>query len=167
MAKRPQPGAGAVEVPPLDVTPTHKRYKHQPGSGGAALLPPNMAAAGATTPRPSLPPMELSSPAPPLGLRLTSDVSKAATVFLSHVRRSFARDPADYTGELVRLLDDISIVTLSVASYVAESSPTVSYGSVGDAAKLASNFPTAKMYKSLSHDGYACIMLSRDRDGRR
>jgi len=147
------------------VLPLDRRYKHQPGSDGAALLPPNMASAGATTPRPSLPRMmELSSPAPPLGLRLTSDVSKAATVFLSHVRRSFARDPTDYTGELVRLLDDISIVTRSVASYVAESSAAVSYGSVGDAAKLSSDFPTAKMYKSLSHDGYACIMLSRDRE---
>eukprot|EP00168_Porphyra_purpurea_P016054 TRINITY_DN509_c0_g1_i3.p2 TRINITY_DN509_c0_g1~~TRINITY_DN509_c0_g1_i3.p2 ORF type:complete len:240 (+),score=50.06 TRINITY_DN509_c0_g1_i3:475-1194(+) len=147
-----------------------RRYKHQPGDGdggaGSTLLPPNMAMAAMggrklATPAPR---MELSSPAPPLGLRLTSDVSKAAMVFLSHVRRTFARAPVDYTGELVRLLDDISIVTRSVASYVAESSASVAYGSVGDASTLSSDFSTTKMYKSLTHDGYACIILSRDRE---
>lgn len=147
-----------------------RRIKHQPGDGdggaGSTLLPPNMAMAamsGAKIATPT-PRMELSSPAPPLGLRLTSDVSKAAMVFLSHVRRTFARAPVDYTGELVRLLDDISIVTRSVASYVAECSASVAYGSVGDASTLSSDFSTTKMYKSLTHDGYACIILSRDRE---
>ncbi len=34
---------------------------------------------------------------------------QAAVVFPSHVRSAVARAPTDYTGELVRLLDDLQV----------------------------------------------------------
>ncbi|PXF41253.1 Fructose-1,6-bisphosphatase class 1 [Gracilariopsis chorda] len=98
--------------------------------------------------------MEIVSPASPMGLRLSSDVNKAATVFLSHVRRTFARFPVDYTGELVRLLDDIATFTCSLASSVAYD-------------PADSNSDTAiitQLYRLLAADGYCCIVLAKGMD---
>lgn len=96
--------------------------------------------------------MEIVSPASPMGLRLTSDINKAATVFLSHVRRTFARHPVDYTGELVRLLDDIATFTrtsASAASAVANQTPEETI---------------MQLYKLLAADGYCCIILAKGVD---
>lgn len=105
--------------------------------------------------------MEIVSPASPMGLRLTSDINKAATVFLSHVRRTFARFPVDYTGELVRLLDDIATFTCTTASSVAERSSTVRYGSVGTGDDLNTDSTIRQLYRVLAHDGYCCIILAK------
>ena len=89
-------------------------------------------------------------------------VQKAAVVFPSHVRRSFGRKPVDYTGELVRLLDDISTVTHSIAAYVSERSESAQYGApVQHEGTLDPAVATRKLYRSLSHDGYACLILEK------
>ena len=94
--------------------------------------------------------MDLISPKSPLGIRLSSDVNKGATVFLSHVRRTFARHPVDYTGELVRLLDDIANFTRAIASAVA-----------GQGTSVSAEVATRHLYRLLAHDGYCCIILSK------
>ena len=108
-----------------------------------------------------------------MNLRLSSDINKGATVFLSHVRRTFARYPIDYTGELVRLLDDISIFTRTISSYVNENAPTIQYGKVGrgehadetegtvDEGEIDAAFATRKLYQMLENDGYCCIILAK------
>ena len=105
--------------------------------------------------------MEIVSPASPMGLRLSSDINKGATVFLSHVRRTFHRSPVDYTGELVRLLDDIANYTCTIASAVAERSPYIHYGHVGQAGELKSEHAIKQLYRILAHDGYCCIILAK------
>mmetsp|Transcript_26281 Transcript_26281/g.63905 ORF Transcript_26281/g.63905 Transcript_26281/m.63905 type:complete len:344 (+) Transcript_26281:69-1100(+) len=100
------------------------------------------------------------SPLSPLGLR-GAGVEKAATVFPSHVRRTFTRHPTDYTGDLVRLLDDIATQTHGIAAYVAEHDETIAYGQVGRQA-ITSAFATRQLYRALSHDGYSCVILARD-----
>mmetsp|Transcript_1167 Transcript_1167/g.2443 ORF Transcript_1167/g.2443 Transcript_1167/m.2443 type:complete len:338 (-) Transcript_1167:1140-2153(-) len=101
------------------------------------------------------------SPLSPLGMR-GRDVPKAATVFPSHVRRTFTRHPTDYTGELVRLLDDIATQTHGIATYVAESDETIQYGALGRDT-VSAEYATRQLYRALSHDGYACILLVKDR----
>lgn len=124
---------------------------------------------------------------------LTSTVNKAATVFPSHVRRTFMVNPADYTGELVRLLDDISTLTHAISAFVSEgsdkiayvtkSSPCVvppkhptpkltrsslsrrpsSYGQVGEKT-ITAEHATHMLYRSLAHDGYSCLILAKNRE---
>lgn len=108
--------------------------------------------------------MDLISPASPMGLRLTSDINKAATVFLSHVRRTFARHPVDYTGELVRLLDDIASFTRSMSAAVTERSEHLSYGNVGTGSDITSEMAIRHLYRLLAADGYCCIILAKDHD---
>lgn len=108
--------------------------------------------------------MELVSPASPMGLRLTSDINKAATVFLSHVRRTFARHPVDYTGELVRLLDDIATFTCTASSAVTERSPELVYGSVGTGSEVNPQTAIRGLYRLLANDGYCCIILAKGHD---
>ena len=99
-----------------------------------------------------------------MGLRLSSDINKAATVFLSHVRRTFARFPVDYTGELVRLLDDIATFTCSMSSSVTERSHTPGYGVVGSSEEVNSETAIKQLYRVLAHDGYCCIILAKGYD---
>lgn len=100
-----------------------------------------------------------------MGLTLSSDTGKAATVFLSHVRRSFQRYPSDYTGELVRLLDDIAVVTRMISSAVTEGAATMAYGSVGESpGDINSDYATRQLYRHLRNDGYCCIILSKDHE---
>lgn len=109
--------------------------------------------------------LDLKSPASPImtsASGLATDLEKGATVFPSHVRRSFSRHPTDYTGELVRLLDDISTVTHSIGAYVAEGSESIAYGSRESHRGLESAVATRRIYKSLCHDGYACLILDRN-----
>lgn len=94
--------------------------------------------------------MDIVSPASPMATRLDGDVHKAATVFLSHVRRTFQRFPADYTGELVRLLDDIAVATRSISAAADGTSPS-------------STAVTQTLYKGLQ-DGYCCVILSKGID---
>lgn len=108
--------------------------------------------------------MDLISPASPMGLRLTSDINKAATVFLSHVRRTFARHPVDYTGELVRLLDDIASFTRSMSAAVTERSEHLNYGTVGTGTDITSEMAIRHLYRLLAADGYCCIILAKDYD---
>lgn len=93
--------------------------------------------------------MNIISPASPAALRLAPNTSKAATVFLSHVRRTFQRFPTDFTGELVRLLDDIAVVTRSIASSITSASP------------MTQSSATAHLYAALKSDGYACLILAK------
>ena len=107
------------------------------------------------------PNMEIFSPKSPLGIRLSSDVDKGATVFLSHVRRTFVRYPVDYTGELVRLLDDIATFTNLIASAVVEGSmSTLRYGQVKTGIDVTAESATQHLYRLLANDGYCCIILS-------
>lgn len=108
--------------------------------------------------------IDIVSPASPMGLRLSSDSNKSATVFLSHVRRTFARFPVDYTGELVRLLDDIATFTTSMSATVAEQSHTPVYGAVGTGADVTAAFAMRQLYRVLAHDGYCCIILAKGMD---
>ncbi|KAA8499964.1 Fructose-1,6-bisphosphatase class 1 [Porphyridium purpureum] len=101
---------------------------------------------------------EVASPMSPLGANVRK--GKAATVFPSHVRRSFKHHPTDYTGELVRLLDDLSLVTHGISAHVAEADEQIRYGKVGNQ-KITSDFVTREVYHSLANDGYACLILSK------
>ncbi|CAN8065149.1 unnamed protein product [Agarophyton chilense] len=100
------------------------------------------------------PSMDIISPASPMGLRLSSDVNKAATVFLSHVRRTFARFPVDYTGELVRLLDDIATFTCAAAASVSFNSQS----------QQDTPGTIKQLYRMLAADGYCCIVLAKGMD---
>lgn len=120
------------------------------------LEPATMATASALPSR-----IDIISPASPMGLRLSSDNNKSATVFLSHVRRTFARYPVDYTGELVRLLDDIATFTCTTSSAVAERSHSPTYGAVGTGNDITSENATRQLYRVLAHDGYCCIILAK------
>lgn len=109
--------------------------------------------------------MSLKSPDSPTIRALQSNVNRKATVFLSHVRRSFSRAPTDYTGELVRLLDDLATVTHGIAKYVSEGSESVQYGRINHGSQLLDpTVATRRMYQSLCHDGYACIILDKNTD---
>lgn len=106
--------------------------------------------------------MDIVSPKSPS--RLTTDNKKGATVFLSHVRRTFARHPVDFTGELVRLMDDIANFTSVVATAVTESNVVSEYS--GHRAHdvlgtVTSEGATESLYRLLAHDGYCCIILSK------
>uniref|UniRef100_A0A7S2ZWI6 Fructose-bisphosphatase n=1 Tax=Rhodosorus marinus TaxID=101924 RepID=A0A7S2ZWI6_9RHOD len=107
--------------------------------------------------------VHLKSPMSPLGGNLSSKVSKAATVFPSHVRRTFMSSPVDYTGEIVRLLDDIATQTHAISAFVAEGSETITYGEVGTQ-QITSEFATRLLYRSLAHDGYSCLILAKSRE---
>lgn len=109
----------------------------------------------------AIPTIDIVSPASPMGLRLTSDSNKSATVFLSHVRRTFARHPVDYTGELVRLLDDIATFTCTTSASVAERSHDLVYGSVGTGTDINASSTVRQLYRVLAHDGYCCIVLAK------
>lgn len=109
--------------------------------------------------------MNLMSPASPVlssNSGLTEELKKGATVFPSHVRRTFRRRPTDYTGELVRLLDDITTVTHSIAAYVQEGSEVMAYGSTAHETGLSPAVATRRLYKSLCHDGYACLIVDKN-----
>lgn len=99
-----------------------------------------------------------------MGLRLSSDINKAATVFLSHVRRTFARFPVDYTGELVRLLDDIATFTCTTSASVTERSRNLEYGTVAAGNDIDANHAIQSLYRLLAHDGYCCIILAKGCD---
>lgn len=108
--------------------------------------------------------VKLKSPASPVLASMNGlgpQLKKAATVFPSHVRRTFGRMPTDYTGDLVRLLDDISTVTHSIAAYINEGSESVQYGTIQSATKLDPAVATRQLYKALSYDGYCCLILER------
>lgn len=96
----------------------------------------------------------------------SSPTDNSATVFPSHVRATFRRHPADRTGELVRLLDDISTVTHSISSYVATQHPHPFNSQLDSSTPptLDPEFATEKLYTTLCHDGYACIILERNRE---
>lgn len=118
-------------------------------------------AVGPTPPR--TPPLQLSadsSEIEDMGDALP-ELRKAAVVFPSHVRRSFSRAPTDFTGDLVRLMDDLSTVTHNIAAYVAIASETTEYGASQNRRELDAVVATKQLYKSLSHDGYACILLEK------
>lgn len=146
--------------PPLSPTPTPR----PPLSAAlAAAKPLNVRDLSVMTALPSTYPgkMDIVSPASPMGLRLSSENNKSATVFLSHVRRTFARHPVDYTGELVRLLDDIATFTCSMSAVVEERSHTPVYGSVGTGTDVTASYAIRQLYRNLAHDGYCCIILAK------
>lgn len=124
---------------------------------GNAIKPP--------MPAPSTPPSSMLHPSTQVLAPSPSDMS--ATVFPSHVRATFRRAPTDRTGELVRLLDDIATVTHSISKYVSARQdqhpmydPNQSHAGPGPRPHVA----TQKLYKSLCHDGYACIILEKERE---
>ena len=93
----------------------------------------------------------------------------------SHLRTSFHSAPTDRTGELVRFLDDISVVTQCISAYVAQDAAydsniagcndrvtdPLSHSLVAKVhqRRLDPAVATRHMYKSLSHDGYACAII--------
>lgn len=141
-----------VNTPSPTVRRSHSKTPH-------FKLDPAIMAASALPSR-----IDIVSPASPMGLRLSSDNNKSATVFLSHVRRTFARYPVDYTGELVRLLDDIATFTCTTSSAVAERSHTPVYGVVGSGNDITATHAMRQLYRVLAHDGYCCIILSKGLD---
>lgn len=48
-------------------------------------------------------------PTPPRTIMTEVVKGQAAVVFPSHVRSALSKAPTDYTGELVRLLDDLQV----------------------------------------------------------
>lgn len=107
--------------------------------------------------------LNLASPATPTLVSpaagpLASDLNryKGATVFPSHVRRTFQRFPTDYTGELVRLLDDLSTATHSIAAYITEGSENLRYGET-EIGGLDPKVASKKLYRALSHGKYHCL----------
>lgn len=107
--------------------------------------------------------MDIVSPKSPSRVLLSDNVFKGATVFLSHVRRTFARSPVDYTGELVRLLDDIANFTRVVSTAVTESNLVSEYSGhhAHEFLDVNAKGATQSLYRLLAHDGYCCIILSK------
>lgn len=108
--------------------------------------------------------MELVSPKSPSAVRDREDKhSGGATVFTSHVRRTFQRHPTDYTGELVRLLDDLANFTNVVASAVNDSALVSEYTGHHESASfdVSAEGATVALYRLLASDGYCCIILSK------
>eukprot|EP00871_Galdieria_phlegrea_P004900 jgi/Galph1/5410/GphlegSOOS_G4070.1 len=92
--------------------------------------------------------------------KTSSGLEKAGVVFSAHVRQSFRLHPSDFTGELVRLLDDLATETHSISALVNEGSELIQYGYVGNS--LNAEFVTQQLYRALSHDGYACVFLFKN-----
>jgi len=113
--------------------------------------------------------------------------TRIGSAFGSHVRLAFTENPTDYTGELVRLLSDLSMATRMISAGVRRAGlpklnrpseilssefQSAAPESVRDPRNFARNKPvmtasqfdaqsaTDVLYKSLSHDGHTCIMLS-------
>ncbi len=107
--------------------------------------------------------MDIVSPKSPSRVLLSDIGYKGATVFLSHVRRTFARSPVDYTGELVRLLDDIANFTRVVSTAVTESNLVSEYSGhhAHEFLDVNAEGATQSLYRLLAHDGYCCIILSK------
>ncbi|GJQ12433.1 hypothetical protein GpartN1_g4319.t1 [Galdieria partita] len=106
-------------------------------------------------------PQWVNSPQSPIAeLKSLTALEKAGVVFSAHVRQSFRLHPSDFTGELVRLLDDLSTETHSISALVNEGSEHIQYGYVGNS--LNAEFVTQQLYHALSHDGYACVFLFKD-----
>lgn len=101
----------------------------------------------------------LRSPSSPVfnspGVTVTAPTLNAN--FSSHVRLAFQNNPIDRTGDLVRLLDDITTVTHSLSAYVAQHA-------VVNAGIPDPSVATRQLYQSLCHDGYACVLLERGYD---
>jgi fructose-1,6-bisphosphatase I len=90
-----------------------------------------------------------------------------ATIFPSHVRRCLAQNPTTtsttYGGDLVRLLDDIAHVTNTISAYVSARAETGGGGGLGPVKSgLDPSVATWRLYKALTHDGYACLILDRN-----
>lgn len=76
--------------------------------------------------------------------------------FETHVRTQFRSSPTDRTGDLFRLLEDIATVTRSISSYIINNHDIP--------ASSTKEVALQRLYTSLSHDGYACLILERNRD---
>lgn len=61
-------------------------------------------------------------------------------------------------------MDDLSTVTHSIAAYVAITTETTEYGASQNRRKLKADVATKQVYKSLSYDGYACLLLEKHHD---
>lgn len=151
----------SIAVPATSTPLTARASTRPPSLESRPARPRELTIDPAAVSAPVTVPMDLVSPASPMGLRLTSDSNKSATVFLSHVRRTFARHPVDYTGELVRLLDDIATFTCTTSALVAERSIDLVYGAVGTGSDISSSATVRQLYRVLAHDGYCCIVLAK------
>lgn len=158
----PRPSTSVIPTTTLSVPPAQPSSTRPASFDRLVGQSLELAIDSASVPVSSVPnKMDLVSPASPMGLRLTSDSNKSATVFLSHVRRTFARHPVDYTGELVRLLDDIATFTCTTSALVAERSIDLVYGSVGTGSDISASATVRQLYRVLAHDGYCCIVLAK------
>jgi len=115
-------------------------------------------------------PEELRSP------RVTMPLSqKSERTFGSHVRLAFAENPTDYTGELVRLMEDIAMATRMISAGVRgaglprnhtsavkplESDEAAVTRRPTDAREFDADIATQILYRTLYHDGHLCILLS-------
>lgn len=99
----------------------------------------------------------LNSPPSPFLDNTTVTAPTLNANFSSHVRLAFQDRPTDRTGDLVRLLDDITTVTHSLSAYVAQHA-------VMNTGVLDPSVATQQLYQSLCHDGYACVLLERYHD---
>ncbi|KAF6005112.1 hypothetical protein F1559_000684 [Cyanidiococcus yangmingshanensis] len=83
--------------------------------------------------------------------------------FPSHVRNAFKRSGGtlterhDATGELVRLLDDLSTEFRWIAARARET-----YAKGVQVEPLTAALVTQQLYFALCHDGYACLLVSKD-----
>jgi fructose-1,6-bisphosphatase I len=83
--------------------------------------------------------------------------------FPSHVRNAFKRSGGshterhDATGELVRLLDDLSTEFRWIAGRARET-----YAKPVETEPLTAALITQQLYFALCHDGYACLLVSKD-----
>lgn len=90
---------------------------------------------------------------------------KQSLVFPSHVRQAVSKNPPDYTGELVRLLDDINTVSHGIAAYCRSGSEDSTYGDAGASrGRLDPEVATRHLFKALTHDGYACLIVEKNHD---
>jgi len=93
----------------------------------------------------------------------TSSGTYTSVPFPSHVRNAFKRSGAtlterhDATGELVRLLDDLSTEFRWIAARTREM-----FVKSLESTPFTPRLVTQQLYFALCHDGYACLLVSKD-----
>ncbi|KAK4534009.1 hypothetical protein CDCA_CDCA01G0034 [Cyanidium caldarium] len=98
---------------------------------------------------------------------MSAEGGYTSVAFPSHVRTAFTKSGApcaerhDATGELVRLLDDLGTEFRWVAARVRETRSARGATAAVDA-PITPSLVTQQLYHALCHDGYACLIVSRD-----
>lgn len=103
---------------------------------------------------PCTPPLSPPTPEP----EFSHHTAFQTATFPSHVRAYSSRTKSHSSGELVRLLDDISTASHSISSYVSR------HHHDDQCPSLDPLIASRRLYSALCHDGYACLILDKEHE---